>query len=68
MVRTTAFDKAETTGGKADVEACVATVAANSMSAFQSKNEVKSARPDLISARVVVSGAVVLRERVCGGG
>lgn len=56
LVRTTAFDKAAESGGSGAVETLSADVAAQTLSTFQSKNEVVSERPDLTTARVVVSG------------
>mmetsp|Transcript_78388 Transcript_78388/g.169440 ORF Transcript_78388/g.169440 Transcript_78388/m.169440 type:complete len:335 (-) Transcript_78388:119-1123(-) len=57
-VRTTAFDKASASGGSAPIEqVSVSDADANAgKSSFQSANIVKSARPDLTAAKVVVSG------------
>lgn len=57
-VRTTAFDKVAPTGGSATVQAvAVSETDANAgKSSFKSANVVKSERPDLTAAKVVVSG------------
>lgn len=54
-VRTTAFDAVAATGGNASVEA-IAVVADSGLSAFVSREIVKSARPELTAASVIVSG------------
>ena len=54
-VRTTGFDAAAATGGSAPVEA-VAPPADSGLSKFVRRDEAKSERPELTSARVVVSG------------
>lgn len=54
-VRTTAFDAVAATGGTASVES-VAAVADSGLSAFVSREVVKSARPELTAASVIVSG------------
>lgn len=54
-VRTTSFDAAAATGGNATIES-VAAVADVGRSAFVSREEAKSDRPELTTARVVVSG------------
>lgn len=54
-VRTTSFDAAAATGGNATIES-VAAVADAGRSAFVSREEAKSDRPELTTARVVVSG------------
>jgi electron transfer flavoprotein alpha subunit len=58
LVRTTVFDKAVATGGSASVETVqVAAADANTgLSTFISESQKKSARPELTTARVVVSG------------
>jgi electron transfer flavoprotein alpha subunit len=56
LVRPTAFDKAEESGGSGAVEVASVEVAPNTLSSFASKNEVVSERPDLTVAGVVVSG------------
>ncbi|MBC7942549.1 MAG: electron transfer flavoprotein subunit alpha/FixB family protein [Chitinophagaceae bacterium] len=54
-VRAASFDAAPATGGSARIEA-VAPPAASTLSAFVGREGVKSERPDLTSARIVVSG------------
>ncbi|MDO4769107.1 MAG: electron transfer flavoprotein subunit alpha/FixB family protein [Brachymonas sp.] len=54
-VRATSFDAATPTGGTATIES-VAAVADAGRSAFVSREEAKSDRPELTTARVVVSG------------
>jgi electron transfer flavoprotein alpha subunit len=54
-VRTTGFDAAAATGGNATVES-VAAPADSGLSKFVGREEAKSERPELTSARVVVSG------------
>jgi len=54
-VRTTGFDAAAATGGSAAVES-VAAPADSGLSKFVGREEAKSERPELTSARVVVSG------------
>jgi len=54
-VRTTGFDAAAATGGSAAVET-VAAPADSGLSKFVGREEAKSERPELTSARVVVSG------------
>lgn len=54
-VRTTAFDAVAATGGAAAVES-VAAVADSGLSVFVSREVVKSARPELTAASVIVSG------------
>lgn len=54
-VRATAFDPAAAEGGSAAVQA-VAAVAATGLSEFVRRDVVKSERPDLTAARVVVAG------------
>jgi electron transfer flavoprotein alpha subunit len=54
-VRTTGFDAAAATGGNASVET-VAAPADSGLSRFVGREEAKSERPELTSARVVVSG------------
>jgi electron transfer flavoprotein alpha subunit len=54
-VRTTGFDAAAATGGSAAVES-VAAPADTGLSKFVGREEAKSERPELTSARVVVSG------------
>ncbi len=58
LIRTTAFEKAEIGTGSAPIEAVTlgTPLVQSPLAAFVSENAVKSARPDLISARVVVSG------------
>ena len=54
-VRAASFDAVPATGGSARIES-VAAPAASSLSAFIGREGVKSERPDLTSARIVVSG------------
>ena len=56
LVRTTAFEKAEEAGGSASVEALSTDGFATNMSTWESASAKSSDRPDLGSARVVVSG------------
>ena len=57
LVRTTAFDKAAETGGSATIENIAAAGDIDAkLSAFVSANTVKSARPELTTAKTVVSG------------
>jgi electron transfer flavoprotein alpha subunit len=58
LVRTTVFDKAVATGGSASVETVQveAADAKTGLSTFISESQKKSARPELTTARVVVSG------------
>ena len=58
-VRTTAFDAAAATGGSAAVES-VPAVAASGKSSFVGQELAKSDRPDLTTAKVVVSGGRAL--------
>jgi len=54
-VRSTAFDAAETEGGSASVETIDA-LAASDLSSFVGQELTKSERPELTSARVIISG------------
>lgn len=56
LIRPTAFDKADTQGGNATSEAYQQDSYDAGMSTFVSENLSQSDRPDLTSARVVVSG------------
>ena len=56
LVRSTAFEKAEETGGSASVESVSVDGFATKLSTWESASAKKSGRPDLGSARVVVSG------------
>jgi electron transfer flavoprotein alpha subunit len=58
-VRTTGFDPATAAGGSAAIER-VATVAANGKSAFVGAELVRSDRPELTAARIIVSGGRAL--------
>ncbi len=58
-VRTTAFDPAPATGGSAAVET-VAAVAASDKSAFLGSEIAKNDRPELTSAKIIVSGGRAL--------
>jgi electron transfer flavoprotein alpha subunit len=55
-VRTTAFEKAAASGGSAAIEAVADADASGGKSSFVSQDVVKSARPDLAAAKIVVSG------------
>eukprot|EP00618_Florenciella_parvula_P036565 CAMPEP_0119481922 /NCGR_PEP_ID=MMETSP1344-20130328/10024_1 /TAXON_ID=236787 /ORGANISM="Florenciella parvula, Strain CCMP2471" /LENGTH=335 /DNA_ID=CAMNT_0007516303 /DNA_START=30 /DNA_END=1037 /DNA_ORIENTATION=- len=55
-VRTTAFDKAEATGGSASVEDASVANADAGLSSFVSEAVSESARPDLTAAPVVIAG------------
>jgi electron transfer flavoprotein alpha subunit len=54
-VRSTAFDAVSATGGSASVET-ISAPADSGLSSFVRREEAKSERPELTSARVVVSG------------
>lgn len=56
LVRTTVFDKAAASGGSASIENAQYGDAKTSMSTFISESQKKSARPELTTARVVISG------------
>ncbi len=58
-VRGTAFDKAETTGGSGTIEV-VGGAADAGLSAFVSEEIAKSDRPELTSAKIIVSGGRAL--------
>ena len=58
-VRATAFDPAATTGGSAAVEA-LAAVADSGKSSFVGREVTKSERPELVGAKIVVSGGRAL--------
>ena len=58
-VRATAFDPAATTGGSAAVET-LAAVAASPKSSFVGREVTKSERPELVGAKIVVSGGRAL--------
>ncbi|MXP15122.1 electron transfer flavoprotein subunit alpha/FixB family protein [Altererythrobacter confluentis] len=60
-VRGTAFEKAETTGGSGTVEA-VSGPADAGLSSFVSSEIAKSERPELTSAKVIVSGGRALKD------
>ncbi|MDP3906193.1 electron transfer flavoprotein subunit alpha/FixB family protein [Novosphingobium sp.] len=60
-VRGTAFAKAETTGGSGSVEA-VAAGADSGLSSFVGSEIAKSERPELTSAKVIVSGGRALKD------
>jgi electron transfer flavoprotein alpha subunit len=60
-VRTTAFEKAAPSGGSATVEA-VSGAADAGLSSFVSAEIAKSERPELTSARVIVSGGRALKD------
>ena len=58
-VRGTAFDKAETTGGSGTIEV-VGGASESGMSSFVSEEIAKSDRPELTSAKIIVSGGRAL--------
>ena len=60
-VRTTAFDKAEASGGSASVEA-VSGPGDAGLSSFVGLDAVKSDRPELTSAGIIVSGGRALKD------
>ncbi|MXP44373.1 electron transfer flavoprotein subunit alpha/FixB family protein [Allopontixanthobacter sediminis] len=60
-VRGTAFDKAETSGGSGTVEAVASTGDAG-LSTFVSSEIAKSERPELTSAKIIVSGGRALKD------
>jgi electron transfer flavoprotein alpha subunit len=55
-VRATAFDKAAETGGSGTVENVNVSDASAGLSSYVSSHVTKSARPDLATAKTVVSG------------
>jgi electron transfer flavoprotein alpha subunit len=59
-VRTTAFEKAAAEGGSAAVEA-VASTGDQGLSTYESSEIAKSARPELASAKIIVSGGRALQ-------
>ena len=60
-VRGTAFDKAEASGGSAEIEA-VASTGDIGKSSFVSAEIAKSERPELTSAKIIVSGGRALKD------
>lgn len=64
LIRTTVFDKAADNGGSASIESISpAPDAKTSLSAFISESQKKSTRPELTTARVVVSGGRGLKSK-----
>ncbi|WBH15266.1 electron transfer flavoprotein subunit alpha/FixB family protein [Sphingomonas radiodurans] len=59
-VRTTAFEKAAAEGGSGTIEA-VSSTGDKGLSTFQSQEIAKSARPELASAKIIVSGGRALQ-------
>jgi electron transfer flavoprotein alpha subunit len=59
-VRTTAFDKAAAEGGSAAIEA-VASTGDKGLSTFEGQEIAKSTRPELASAKIIVSGGRALQ-------
>ena len=55
-IRSTSFEKAAVGGGKAVVEAYASPDSDTKLSAFVSEEKVKSDRPELGSAKVVIAG------------
>merc|ERR1711960_82417 len=60
-VRGTAFDKAEAEGGSAEIEA-VASTGDTGKSSFVSADLAESERPELTSAKIIVSGGRALKD------
>ena len=61
-VRGTAFDKAEATGGSGTVEAVSGSTGDTGLSTFEGAELAKSERPELTSAKVIVSGGRALKD------
>jgi len=56
LTRSTAFDKASTTGGSAAIESISDSDSDASLSSFVSESVTQSARPELTAANVIISG------------
>jgi len=59
-IRTTAFEKAAAEGGSGEVEAVSVSAGDSGLSSFEGQEIAKSARPELTSATIIVSGGRAL--------